>query len=96
MDVVAAYLPSTVSDPDPFTFIDETDVPLNTVVTSNEITVSGLNAATIIYISGGTYSINDGTYKSTSDTVSNDDKITVRLTSSGSYSTTKSTHYKIT
>jgi len=90
MDVVAAYLPSTVSDPDPFTFIDETDVALNSVVTSNEITVSGLAMETIIYISGGTYSINSGSYKSTSDTVNNGDKITVRLTSSGSYSTTKS------
>ena len=90
MAIVAAYLPSTVSDPDQFNFIDQTDVALNTVVTSNEITVSGLAMETVIYISGGTYSINSGSYKSTSDTVSNGDKITVRLTSSGSYSTTKS------
>jgi hypothetical protein len=90
MDIVAAYLSSTVSDPDPLTFIDETDVPLNTVVTSNEITVSGLSTATIIYISGGTYSINDGAYTSAVGTINNDDVVTVRLTSSGSYSTTKS------
>ncbi|PKN36547.1 MAG: hypothetical protein CVU62_14585 [Deltaproteobacteria bacterium HGW-Deltaproteobacteria-2] len=90
MDIVAAYLPSTISDPDQFNFIDQTDVALNTVVTSNEITVSGLNAATIIYISGGTYSINSGSYKSTSDTVNNGDIVTVRITSSGNYSTTKS------
>jgi hypothetical protein len=90
MDIVAAYLPSTVSDPDQFYFTDQTDVALNTVVTSNEITVSGLDAATIIYISGGTYSINSGSYKSTSDTVNNGDTVTVRITSSGNYSTTKS------
>ncbi|KQC10271.1 MAG: hypothetical protein APR62_12305 [Smithella sp. SDB] len=88
MDIVAAYLPSTISDPDQFTFIDQTDVPLNTVITSNEITVSGLSAAAIIYISGGTYSINGGTYTSAAGTVNNGDTVTVRLTSSGSYSTT--------
>ena len=90
MDIVAAYLPSTISEPDQFTFVDQTDVQLNTVVTSNGIIVSGLDATAIIYISGGTYSINSGTYTSAAGTVNNEDTVTVRLTSSGSYSTTKS------
>jgi len=90
MDIVAAYLPSTISEPEQFTFVDQTDVQLNMVVTSNGIIVSGLDATAIIYISGGTYSINSGTYTSAVGTVNNEDTVTVRLTSSGSYSTTKS------
>lgn len=90
MNIVAAYRPTTVSDPDQFYFEDQEDVELNTVVTSNAITVSGLATETIVYISGGTYSINGLAYTNAVGTVSNGDKITVRLTSSGSYSTTKS------
>ena len=74
--------------PDQFTFTDQTGVALSTVTTSNTITVSGINAATPIVISGGTYSINGGSYTSASGTVSNGNTVTVQLTSSGSYSTT--------
>ena len=46
--------------PDQFTFIDQTGVALSTVVTSNTITVSGINAASPISITGGTYSVKIG------------------------------------
>jgi len=82
----------TVTDadttPDPFTFVDQTGVELNTVVTSNVITVTGINAAAPISITGGTYAINGGAYTSSSGTVNNGNTVTVRVTSSGSYSTT--------
>ena len=71
--------------PNPFFFTDQTGVALNTTVTSNTITVSGVDAAAAISIKGGTYSING--VPSTSSTVSNGDTVTVQLTSSGSYST---------
>ena len=74
--------------PNQFTFIDRTNVTLSTVITSNTITVSGINAAAPISITGGTYSINGGSYTSSSGTVSNGNTITVQLTSSGSNSTT--------
>jgi hypothetical protein len=73
--------------PDMFTLNTQTSVELNTVVTSNSITVSGIDAAAPISITGGTYSINGGSYTSDSGTVNNGDIVTVQLTSSGSYST---------
>jgi hypothetical protein len=69
-------------------FINQTGVALSTTVTSNQLTVLGINTATSISITGGTYSINGGSYTSDSGTVNNGDTVTVQLTSSGSYSTT--------
>jgi hypothetical protein len=63
-------------------------VALSTTVTSNTITIAGIDAKTSISITGGTYSINGGTYISSSVSVSNGDTVTLQLTSSGSYSTT--------
>jgi uncharacterized protein YdeI (BOF family) len=73
--------------PDQFTFTDQTNVQLSTVITSNTITISGINTAAPISITGGTYSINGGSYTSFSGTVNNGDTLTVQLTSSGNYST---------
>ena len=74
--------------PDQFTFNDLTGQPLSTAVTSNPITVSGINAAAAISVTGGQYSINGGVYTSIAGTVNNGNTVTVRLTSSASYSTT--------
>lgn len=84
---------TTPSDttPDQFTFTDQTNVALNTVITSNAITVSGINAASAISVSGGTYSINGGAYTSSSGTVTNGQTVAVRHTSSGSNSTATNT-----
>ncbi|MCL7420080.1 MAG: hypothetical protein M8364_04155 [Methylobacter sp.] len=41
--------------PNPFSFTDQTDVSLDTVETSNTITVSGINASTAISMTGGLY-----------------------------------------
>ena len=74
--------------PDQFTFIDQTLVAPDTVITSNTITVSGIEAATSITVTGGTYSINGGTYTSDAGTVNNGDTITVQVTSSSTGATT--------
>jgi hypothetical protein len=64
---------------------------LNTVNTSNNITIAGINTATAVSISsGGTFSIAGGSY-GTSGNVSNGQTISVKLTSSGSFSTAVST-----
>ncbi|WP_235209341.1 hypothetical protein [Methylobacter sp. BBA5.1] len=55
--------------PAPFFFTDQTDVALDTVVTSNTITVSGINASTAISVSGGLYSRNGGAFTSASGSV---------------------------
>lgn len=74
--------------PDPFSFTDQTDVDLNTTITSDAIAVSGITSATPITITGGTYSINGGEYTSDNGTVENGDTVTIRLNSSENYLTT--------
>src|SRR5262249_4149520 len=65
----------------------QTGVALTTTVTSNTITVSGINAAAPISVTGGTYSVNGGTYTSAAGTLNNGDTVSVRLTSASSMST---------
>ena len=88
LEGLISSLPHPDTTPDPFTFNDRTGVARNTVITSNTITVTGLNAATPISIVGGTYSINYGPYTSADGTASNGSTVTVQQTSSGNYSTT--------
>lgn len=75
------------STPDAFTFTDVTGQALSSTITSNTITVTGINVASAISITGGTYSVNGGGYASSPSTVSKDDTVTVRVTSSASYGT---------
>ena len=75
------------STPDAFTFTDQTDVALSAVVTSNEITVSGINTAAAISVAGGKYSLNGGAYVATAGTVNNGDKVKVQHTASASLAT---------
>lgn len=77
----------TDTTPNAFTFTDQTGVALSTPITSNTITVSGINTATPLTITGGQYSINGGAFASTATTVVNGDTVVVRVTSSGSNST---------
>jgi hypothetical protein len=75
--------------PDQFTFADQTDVVRSTVVTSNTITVTGVDAGEDVplTITDGEYSINGGAWASTATNVQLNDEIQVRHTSSASYST---------
>ena len=79
----------TVPDttPDAFNFTAQTDMPTNTTIVSNPITVTGINYPTAISITVGDYQINSGSWTSLSGTVSNGDTVTVRQTSSASPST---------
>jgi hypothetical protein len=78
------------STPDEFHFKDVTEVKLNTVITSQPISVTGINMASVISITGGEYRINSGGWTSQSGAVISGDAVTVRLTSATSYATTKS------
>lgn len=73
--------------PDQFVFTNQTGAALSTVITSNTITVSGIDVTIPVAITGGTYSINGGPYTSAAGIVNNGDTVTVKQTSSGSYST---------
>ena len=80
---------TTLTDtvPDAFSFTDQTDAALNTLTTSNTITITGLGASSAISITGGEYSINSGAYTSLSGFVNNGDSVVVRNTSPASWST---------
>ncbi|MGH1470158.1 MAG: hypothetical protein ACRBCS_03135 [Cellvibrionaceae bacterium] len=87
------YVLPVVTDitPDAFSFTDQVDVAISSTITSNQITVAGIAAATPISITtGGTYSIDGGAYVSSDGTITNGQTVTVRLTSSGSNSTSAS------
>ncbi len=75
--------------PNAFSFTAQTGVARSTLTTSNTITVSGINAAAPISVTGtsGQYSINGGTYTSVAGSVTNSNMVTLRRTSSASFST---------
>ena len=89
--IIGSFSVTTISDtyPDAFTFVDQTGVSLSTLMTSNSITASGIDAPTPISIVGGEYEINgSNTWMSVAGTVNNGDTIRVRQTSSANFSTT--------
>lgn len=78
--------------PNAFAFTAASQIPINTFVISNSITVAGINVAAPVSITGGgEYSVNGGAYTSGASTVNLGDIVTVRLLSSNSYSTVTST-----
>ncbi len=73
--------------PDPFVFTEQLDVSLSTLVTSNTITVTGINTATTVMISGGEYSVNGGAFTAAPGLVNNGDLVKVRQSSSNTFLT---------
>ena len=72
-------------------FTSATGSEVSTVNTSNTIQITGIDVATAVSISGnGSFSIAGGSYV-TSGTITNNQSINVRLTSSGSFNTSVST-----
>ena len=51
--------------PDAFSFTDEVEVPVSTEVTSNAITVSGIDTPALIAVAGGEYGIDGGPSRAT-------------------------------
>lgn len=71
--------------PGPFAFTDQGNAPLGTVVTSNPVTIGGMNIPAPISVSGAAsseYSINGGPFTSAAGTVSSGSTVRVRHTSS--------------
>ncbi|MGH1542041.1 MAG: S8 family serine peptidase [Arenicella sp.] len=66
------------TEPDFFTFESVTSSEINTAFTSNTITVSGINVATPISISGGEYSINGGEFTNSTSPVVEGETVQVR------------------
>lgn len=91
--VTTAALDATDTTPSAFSFTAQTGAALSTATESNAITVTGINAAANISISGGQYAVSTnsggtwGAYTAGAGTVNLNDQVKVKLTSSGSYST---------
>ena len=76
------------NEPDPFTFVPQTDVNLNALVESNTITISGINSNATISVTGGEYSFDGTTYTNANGTVTNNQTVTLRQTSASDFSST--------
>jgi hypothetical protein len=81
--------------PDAFALGDIVGVLRGTVVTSNPITVTGINDAASISVAGGSFSVNDGAFTTASGTVTEGQTIRVRHTASAAFSSSISTQLTI-
>lgn len=77
--------------PAQFSFTDQSGVALSATITSAAVTITGIDAAAAITVSGGTYSINGGAFTASAGTVVNNDQVQARHTSSASYLTATNT-----
>ena len=75
------------TQPDPFRFSDQTRLNPNQTVTSNAITVAGIDTPAALSISNGAYAINGGSLTTQPGTVSAGDSVSIRLTTARQYAT---------
>jgi hypothetical protein len=88
--VPATFKVTTVAPnvtPTAFAFTDQTDVPRNSVRTSNAITVAGVEAGVAISVTNGEYAVDGGAFTNAAGTVSNGQSVVVRVTSSAGFNT---------
>lgn len=79
--------PVVNTQPNPFSFASVSDAEPSTTVTSESISVTGINAAASIAIQNGEYSVNNGDFTSGTATVNNGAQIRVRHQTAAQYST---------
>ena len=77
------------STPNEFTFIDQMGVDPNTAITSNTITINGINKTANIGIAGGEYSIDGSAFTSANGTIQDMQNVVIRQTSSSETLSTK-------
>lgn len=74
--------------PDAFAFTAQTGVALSTAITSNTVTITGINSPSPISVVGGTYSIGcNGTFTSSNGFINNNESVCVRHTSAATAAT---------
>ena len=76
------------TSPDPVQFQSFRNLGPGTLVVSNTVTVSGINSAVPISVSGGSYSIDGGVWTSAAGTVSNGAQVRVQMLTSSAFSST--------
>ena len=91
-DIFTSTTLAADTTPNAFTFTDQANVALGSVVTSDSVTVGGINTAAAISVTGGTYSIGcTGTFTGTASTINNTQTVCVRHTASGTPATATNT-----
>ena len=87
-----ALLATPDGTPDVFHFVDQTGVAAGVVVTSNMVTISGINIPTTVSVTGGAYSIGCGSSYVTADgSITNGQTVCVRQAASMSPGATTNT-----
>ena len=74
--------PAVDTTPNAISFTASTNAEPNAVVTSPAVTITGINTAAPVSISGGEYSINGGAFTSAAGTIANGQTLSVRITAS--------------
>lgn len=74
----------------PFTFDAQDGVPITTLITSNAITVRGVNCPAAISVTSGEYSVNGGAFTAAAGTVVLGDVVRLRVLSAADYLQTTS------
>jgi hypothetical protein len=73
--------------PDAFSFTAQTDVAQSTLITSNTVTITGIDAPSAVSVTGGEYSVGcNGTFTSAAGTIENNQSVCVRHTSAATAS----------
>lgn len=85
--------PDTI--PNAYSYTATTNAELSAVITSAPVTISGINTATQVSITGGEYSVNGGAFTSVAGTVTNGQSITIRLTAPAANSTSASAQLNV-
>ncbi len=87
--VAGVFTITTVADltPDPFAFLPQTAVRPGDVVTSNTVTITGINAPAAVSIVNGSVSINGAAFTTTPATISNGQTLALRLTAAATENT---------
>ncbi len=81
--------------PSSFTFSAKTDQALATQVESNAVTISDINKAVSVSVTGGEYSIAGGAYTSAAGSISNGQSLKVRGLSSSEFGATTTVNVRV-
>ena len=77
--------PAPDTRPNAFSFSAQSDVALGAVIESEAVTISGMNAAASVAVSGGEYAIGSGAYGSSNGSISNGQAVKVRATAAAEF-----------
>lgn len=83
--------PAADTTPDAFRFEAQSGVVAGSAVSSNTVTVSGINAPAAISVTGGEYRIDQGAFTAATGTVSNGSTVQLRLTAAAAGQTATAT-----